>query len=69
MASEGNIRALLEGQRAYFESGRTLPVSARIQALEGLERSEREDVMERKRRLRALREELVQMKKEWEQWQ
>ena len=38
-------------------------------ALEGLERSEREDVMERKRRLRALREELVQMKKEWEQWQ
>ena len=39
MASEGNIRALLEGQRAYFESGRTLPVSARIQALEGLERA------------------------------
>ena len=38
-------------------------------ALEGLERSEREDVMERKRRLRALSEELVQMKKEWEQWQ
>ena len=39
MASEETIRALLNGQRRYFRTGATLPVSARIQALSRLERA------------------------------
>lgn len=38
-------------------------------ALEGLERSGRETAEGRKQELRELREELICMKKEWEQWQ
>ena len=39
MPSEGTIKAMLEDQRAYFASGQTLPVQARIQALDNLERA------------------------------
>ncbi len=39
MPSEETIRAVLEGQRAYFAQGNTLPVHSRIQALDRLERA------------------------------
>ena len=39
MPTEQAIQALLEQQRAHFFSGRTLPVQARIQALDKLEQA------------------------------
>lgn len=39
MPTEQAIQALLEQQRAHFFSGRTLPVQARIQALDRLEQA------------------------------
>ena len=39
MASEAEIRSIVRRQRAYFYSGRTLPVPDRVQALERLERA------------------------------
>ena len=58
------IRALVERQRAYFSTGATLPVSARLAALERLERA----VLAREEGLyRALQEDLG--KSRWEAFQ
>ena len=40
MASEAEIRSIVRRQREYFYSGRTLPVTDRVQALERLARCE-----------------------------